>query len=718
MHLSRPFSGGQTQSRTFTYDNRGFLTAETLPEKGVNGNGTVTYPSYDARGHVRRSVDGLNDLSFTYDPAERPTDVRVTGAPSALKTFTFASLNGTTPDGTTDYVKGKLQTTSRTNADGSVFGERFYYGGVGGRVSHRDTTWPGQSARLRVGWTDLGEVASLTYPQIAGLGPVRTVCSSYANGFLVGITDVGAGACPGGTSLASLSYHANGMVNVVSHGNLVSDTYEKDPNDMGRPYRISSANALSNWNSGTFEYDGAGNIKALRGTVELVARPAPTHKAYTYDAFGNLTRVTTDDTTHQDLPTSASTNRLTGSGYDLSGNITAWGGYTYTYDPLNAMTTLTGGTLNKVYRYDAEGERLTFREGASGPWTYSLRGLDGKVLREYSYTGSSWSWGKDVVYRQGQLLAAIDSTGTRHFTLDHLGSPRLITDGSRNVAEYHAYWGYGQEVDTACGTERMKFTGHERDNQCSSGALDYMHARYYNPTIGRFLRVDPVRGGSKRPQSWNMYAYVQGNPMKYVDPTGEIFRLAGCDGSNTTQCNASRALLKQALGDAYKYVDVGKGGVVSLAGISSGDFGRLGTFQKGLGALIGSDNTFTLFTGASREAAHNGGGWTTGLPGGGANIYVDPAMFASGTRMTGDVVGAANTTLVHETGHALSTLYPSLAADLTQRLGLTHYVRFTAEAYPMTFENRYRRENGLEFRMSYTGLGQDVLWDPNTELVP
>jgi len=52
---------------------------------------------------------------------------------------------------------------------------------------------------------------------------IRGVCSSYANGFLVGITDAGAGSCPGGTSLASLSCHANGMVNVVSHGNLVTD---------------------------------------------------------------------------------------------------------------------------------------------------------------------------------------------------------------------------------------------------------------------------------------------------------------------------------------------------------------------------------------------------------------------------------------------------------------------------------------------------------------
>jgi RHS repeat-associated protein len=310
------------------------------------------------------------------------------------------------------------------------------------------------------------------------------------------------------------------MVNQVGHGNGVMDTYGKDPDDMGRPYRISTSNALSNWTSGVFEYDGAGNIKALRGMSEPVARPAATHQDYTYDAFANLTRITLNDTTYQDLPTSVSTNRLTASGYDPSGNMTAWGGYTYTYDPLNAMATLAGGGLSKAYSYDANGERLSFKDVPSSTSVFTLRGLDGKVLREYSYNGSAWSWSKDLVYRQGQLVAAIDGTGTRHFTLDHLGSPRLITDAGRAVLEYHAYWGYGQEIDTACGTERMKFTGHERDNCGNAGALDYMHARYYNPTIGRFLAVDQGNGKPEAPGSWNRYGYARGNPILLIDLGG------------------------------------------------------------------------------------------------------------------------------------------------------------------------------------------------------
>jgi RHS repeat-associated protein len=70
----------------------------------------------------------------------------------------------------------------------------------------------------------------------------------------------------------------------------------------------------------------------------------------------------------------------------------------------------------------------------------------------------------------------------------------------------------------------MKFTGHERDlGVLTSNAddLDYMHARFCSPLLGRFLSVDPVGGNAKIPQTWNRYAYAADNPLKYTDPTGE-----------------------------------------------------------------------------------------------------------------------------------------------------------------------------------------------------
>jgi RHS repeat-associated protein len=78
----------------------------------------------------------------------------------------------------------------------------------------------------------------------------------------------------------------------------------------------------------------------------------------------------------------------------------------------------------------------------------------------------------------------------------------------------------------------MKFTGHERDLGNPSSAaddLDYMHARFYNPQVGRFLSTDPrpQRRSLTSSQFWNRYGYSAGNPLKYVDPNGKCAVPAG-----------------------------------------------------------------------------------------------------------------------------------------------------------------------------------------------
>jgi RHS repeat-associated protein len=96
---------------------------------------------------------------------------------------------------------------------------------------------------------------------------------------------------------------------------------------------------------------------------------------------------------------------------------------------------------------------------------------------------------------------------------------------------YHVYYPYGEEA-TAFNQdgERLKFTGHERDLASAAGAgddLDYMHARHESPIAGRFLSTDSHAGEPRLPQSWNRYAYVEGNPMKLIDLNGRCAVPAG-----------------------------------------------------------------------------------------------------------------------------------------------------------------------------------------------
>jgi RHS repeat-associated protein len=128
-----------------------------------------------------------------------------------------------------------------------------------------------------------------------------------------------------------------------------------------------------------------------------------------------------------------------------------------------------------------------------------------------------------------------------------------------------------------------------------------MHARYYNPTFGRFLSVDPVisKAAMRSPQLWNRYAYVANNPVRFRDPTGKYI----CNGTNA-QCksfeDARQASLQSKVAtEAVKTASNSYGDPGKANGITVG-FGDPG---KGKGAsaaltLQGAKDAAGNFTGA------------------------------------------------------------------------------------------------------------------------
>lgn len=152
-------------------------------------------------------------------------------------------------------------------------------------------------------------------------------------------------------------------------------------------------------------------------------------------------------------------------------------------------------------------------------YTWRIRDAGGAVLREYKSEfpaagAETLTWQRDYVHAEGRLLASDGNgssihLGTLAYHTDHLGTPRIISDAGGVVSEHH-YLPFGEEITAWTDQIPLKFTGHERDFP----DLDYMRARYYNPSAGRFLSVDPADDG------WNLYAYVGNNPINANDPTG------------------------------------------------------------------------------------------------------------------------------------------------------------------------------------------------------
>jgi RHS repeat-associated protein len=549
------------QERVFTYDNRGFLLSEKHPEKGATGNGTVLYRDLDSQGNARRTTDGPNDLTFTFDKAGRVTEIREwAGAQRLLKTFTYGSDN---PAG--NPRNGKLLEAKRYNypvlngtSNTALVTEGYTYGGLEGRASQRTTSLTlngtaNETFTQSFVYNTLGQLQAVNYPQCAFAACAstsRSVTNSYANGWLTAVNNY-TGTVPGQTVGVGITYHANGMVHQAAHGNGVVVTQANDPNGMIRPASIAAAkDGVTLWSTGAYQYDGAGNIwkmgpswfdydslsRVEAGAVfpDPLGTGTQRKQSYTFDNYGNLqsitTQVGTGSASTRNTPASASTNRLTGAvAYDAAGNLTSWNGAVYEYDAFNQMKRMASGTEEWHYIYTADDERFWSFKPASGGnprfdrWT--LRGLDGKVLREFANAGYTWTAWEDYIYRDSLLLAGYLSNGQRrHFHLDHLGTPRLVTNAGGNQTAYHVYYPFGEEATAFDpNTDRMKFTGHERDLGSLAGTdddLDYMHARHYSMLTGRFGSFDPVGGNPQAPQSWNRYSYVMGRSMIYVDPQG------------------------------------------------------------------------------------------------------------------------------------------------------------------------------------------------------
>jgi len=451
-----------------------------------------------------------------------------------------------------------------------------------------------------------------------------------------------------------------------------------------------------------------------------------------------MTSRTAVTTTPITTPVSAATNHLTSNGavYDAAGNLTEIAPpnqpntYVYVYDPLNSVQkTYARGSesLPRYFIYTADDERLWTYDGRTNTSRWTLRDLGGKVLRDYTLDSPDgvqqrWRLSRDYVYRDGFLLAAITPNETLHFSLDHLGTPRVITDANKIRVGLHYYLPFGEEWLTEAQQtdgEPMKYTGHERDSDVAGGtaAVDYMHARYYAARMGRFLSVDPIlsrRRALLAPQLWNRYAYSLNSPLKFVDPDGRFVRLSGCQfDTENAKCREQQELVRQAFGNSWsevsEYLEFGDGGMLILSGITAQEFGeRFGVFAGGLARLIESAVFFTATTGdVPALDKYMGGAWTCfgdcgGGPGRPTNeIHVNPKMFPA--RM-GGIDMTATEAFVHEVGHAVTKLFPDFAATISRR-AWNGSADFVAEGYATNFESQWRVGMGLGPRPSYRQWG-------------
>jgi RHS repeat-associated protein len=209
--------------------------------------------------------------------------------------------------------------------------------------------------------------------------------------------------------------------------------------------------------------------------------------------------------------------------------------------------------------YDADGERVA--KTAGGVTTVYFQGIweqivGGASTRYYSFNG--------------QVVAMRDSAtnAVTYLHGDHLGSVSLATNSSGAVVSKQDFDPWGKVRNGGVSTTSLNYTGQRLDG---TGLL-YYHARYYDPSLARFVSADSVVPGSAsgdmdgvqlrpltvdfhepgfvgqiagetrqpfwfqlsdeqrekagspwgpaNPQALNRYSYVQNNPLGATDPSG------------------------------------------------------------------------------------------------------------------------------------------------------------------------------------------------------
>jgi RHS repeat-associated protein len=175
----------------------------------------------------------------------------------------------------------------------------------------------------------------------------------------------------------------------------------------------------------------------------------------------------------------------------------AGSGDTFKYDPLGRRIEKSSSAATSIFAYD--GDNLIEETNSSGA-----------VVARYTQTQNI-----------DGPLAMLRGSATSYYNADGLGSVTSLTNSSGAAAETYTYDSFGK-VTASSGSlvNPFQYTGREFDSETG---LYYYRARYYDPSVGRFISEDPIafNGG------FNFYRYVSNSPANFVDPFGEQIGFVG-----------------------------------------------------------------------------------------------------------------------------------------------------------------------------------------------
>jgi RHS repeat-associated protein len=479
-------AGGNTQ---VSYDARGFITGILLPQ-----NVSASY-SRDVLGQITQIQDpNGNRWLSSYDGAGRLLSLTdpLGNAQSFVRNDLGRIASVSTPEGTMNVTTNAAgRVTQASYSDGTSLA--FAYNAVGQTTTATGAAFEydvrglmSRSNGIDVQRDSVGRIAQVSF------GPGKTIQYAYdRRNLLVQVRD--------------------------PLGGSTNFTYDND----GRLLSITRPNGIVT----AYGYDAEGEITSI---AENSSSNSISSIALTRDKLGRTVQATRNIPL---TPTAAqlsaisrsrsfdSSSQIVGFSYDRLGRRLQDDRRSYSWNLASRLASYTAGAQSSQYAYNAFGHLISETRSGSAArqyvWNYafdlpsiSVVRQNNSDLRYYVHTPA------------GELLYSIDADGTRKFYhFDEMGNTLFLTGASGAITDSYAYSPYGELLaSTGSSDNPHTFAGRYGALSLESN-LYSMRRRVYDGATGSFLSRDTV--ARLDPRLINPYQYAAGNPLAFVDKTGE-----------------------------------------------------------------------------------------------------------------------------------------------------------------------------------------------------